>query len=86
MICWDMTKKRVTSSSKTGRSGAASRAALAQPTRRFTIGSTGMSKLNAVEGITQSASSQAMFADFETSGKSAEQRRRTIITKHAKKG
>lgn len=45
-----------------------------------------MSKLNAVEGITQSASSQAMFADFEHSGKSAEERRRAIVAKHARKG
>jgi hypothetical protein len=83
-----MTKKHVTSSSKTGRSvsGIASRTTFAQPTRRFTIGTTGMSKLNAVEGITQSASSQAMFADFEHSGKSAEERRRAIVAKHAGKG
>ncbi|MCX7305975.1 MAG: hypothetical protein NTV73_16830 [Hyphomicrobiales bacterium] len=81
-----MTKKHVSSSSKTGRKVAASRTTFAQPARRFTIGTAGMSKLNAVEGITQSASSRAMFADFEHSGKSAEERRRAIVAKHARKG
>jgi hypothetical protein len=53
---------------------------------QFTIGSAGMSKLNAIEGITQSGDSRKMFADFERRGASAEDRRREIVAKHARKG
>lgn len=53
---------------------------------QFTVGSAGMAKLNAMEGIKQSGESRKMFAEFECSGASPEERRRTIIAKHARKG
>ena len=53
---------------------------------RFTLGAAGMSKLNAIEGIKQSSDSRKMFAEFERNGASAEERRRAIMAKHAKKG
>lgn len=55
-------------------------------TGQFIVGSAGMGKLNAIEGIKQSGESRKMFAEFERSGASAEERRRTIIAKHARKG
>ena len=53
---------------------------------QFTVGSAGMAKLNAIEGIKQSRDSRKMFAEFERSGASAEERRRTIVAKHSAKG
>lgn len=53
---------------------------------RFIIGSEAMGKLNAVEGIRQSPESRKMFAAFERTGASDEERRRAIVAKHAKKG
>jgi len=54
-------------------------------TGQFTVGWQGMSKLNAVEGIRLSRASRDMFADFERRGANAEERRREIVAKHAKK-
>lgn len=51
-------------------------------TDQFTIGAKGMAKLNAVEGIKQSASSREMFAEFERRNMSPEERRRAITAKH----
>ena len=51
---------------------------------RFTIGAEGMEKLNAVEGIELSQSSRKMFAEFERTGASAEERRRAIVARHAR--
>ena len=53
---------------------------------RFVVGRDAMTKLNAMEGIVQSASSRAMFAEFDRRGTPNEERRRAIIAKHSKKG
>lgn len=50
-----------------------------------TIGRSSMIKLNALEGIRQTASSQAMFAEFDRRGISHEERRKAILAKHSKK-
>ena len=99
VVSWGMGKKHATSrDSKTGQFGGdtASRGGSAhaagnwqkrdERSGQFTVGSAGMAKLNSIEGITQSRESQKMFAEFERSGASAEERRRTIIAKHARKG
>lgn len=51
---------------------------------RFTLGREGIDKLNAVEGIRLSASSRAMFADFDRTGASPEEQRRVIAAKYRK--
>ena len=53
---------------------------------RFIVGSEAMAKLNAIEGIRQSPESRKMFAGFERSGASDEERRRAIVARHAKQG
>lgn len=95
VICWGMSKKHATSrDSKTGQFGGRGRSIgdsgnwqkRDERSGRFTVGSEGMSKLNAIEGIKQSHDSRKMFADFERNGVSAEERRRAIVEKHTKKG
>ncbi|MDQ6436148.1 hypothetical protein RB623_18985 [Mesorhizobium sp. LHD-90] len=51
----------------------------------FKVGPEGMVKLNAIEGIFQSSESRKMFAEFERSGASPEERRRAIVARHARK-
>jgi hypothetical protein len=55
-------------------------------TGKFVVGRDGMTKLNAMEGIRQSASSRAMFADFDKRDVPHDQRREVIAAKHSKKG
>lgn len=54
-------------------------------TGRFTIGARGMEKLNAIEGISLSRVSRAMFSDFDSRDLSPEERREAIIARHAGK-
>ncbi len=56
------------------------------PAGPFTVGRKAMVKLNAVEGITLGRASTGMFREFDRKGASAEERRREIVAKHAKKG
>lgn len=51
----------------------------------FSVGRDGIVKLNQVEGLTPSKSSERMFEDFDRRGLSAESRRRAIVEKHARK-
>lgn len=53
--------------------------------KTLVLGMTGFRNISAVEGVKLSASSKRMFADFEARGLSAEQRRKAIVEKHAKK-
>ena len=53
---------------------------------KFVVGREGMTKLNAMEGIRQSASSRAMFTDFDQRDVPHDQRRKAIAAKHSKKG
>jgi len=53
--------------------------------RSFTIGLAGFAKISAVEGVSLSTESRRMFAEFERKGMSAQQRRKAIVAKHAKK-
>jgi|GEM_PF-3908787 len=52
----------------------------------FTLGASGIAKLNAVEGVKQSASSRAMFKQFDRDGLSSAERRKAIVSKHKPKG
>ncbi|GLS29737.1 hypothetical protein SAMN04488498_1104 [Mesorhizobium albiziae] len=52
---------------------------------KFIAGRETMTKLNAMEGISQSAASRAMFAAFDHKGASPEQRRKAIAARHSKK-
>jgi hypothetical protein len=51
----------------------------------LTLGPLAAAQINAVEGLTLSEQSRRMFAAFERDRLSAEQRRRAIIEKHARK-
>lgn len=55
-------------------------------TGRFIVGRDGMTKLNAMEGIRQSATSRAMFAEFDRNDVPHSRRREAIAEKHSKKG
>jgi hypothetical protein len=90
-----MSKKHATSrDSKTGQFGGQDRSTgdsgnwqkRDERSGQFTVGSKGMAKLNAIEGVTQSRDSRKMFAEFERSGASPEERRRMIIAKHSARG
>lgn len=52
----------------------------------FVMTRSAISKLNAVEGIQTSSSSRRIFAELDQRGASAEERRRTVVAKYAKKG
>jgi len=52
---------------------------------RPAIGRTRFEKISAVEGIRTSASTKKMFVEFDRKGLTAEERRRIIFEKHAKK-
>jgi len=49
------------------------------------LGRRSLEKISAVEGIKTSAATKHMFAEFDRKGLSAEERRRLIFQKHAKK-
>lgn len=49
------------------------------------IGRARFEKISAVEGIRTSASTKKMFVEFDRKGLTAEERRRIIFEKHAKK-
>lgn len=53
---------------------------------KFLAGRETMTKLNEMEGIRQSASSRAMFADFDRKRVPHDERRKAIVAKHSKKG
>lgn len=53
---------------------------------KFMVGRASMTKLNAMEGVRQTASSRAMFADFDRNGVPPDERRKAIAAKHSKKG
>ena len=42
-----------------------------------------ITKVNAVEGVTQSASSRSLFEQLDRSDASPDERRRAVIAKHA---
>ncbi len=54
-------------------------------TGRFIVGARGMGKLNAIEGISLSRESRAMFSEFDRQNLSPEERRAVINAKHAGK-
>lgn len=54
--------------------------------RNFTLGASGIAKLNAVEGVKQSAASRAMFKQFDRDGLSDTARRSAIAVRHKPKG
>lgn len=49
------------------------------------LGRSAFEKISAVEGIKLSRSSERMFSEFDRQGLSAEQRRKALLEKHAKK-
>lgn len=49
------------------------------------LGLSGFTSISAVEGIRLPAASKRMFARFEARGMTAEERRKAIIEKHARK-
>lgn len=49
------------------------------------LGRSAFRKISAVEGIKLSKKSEALFAEFDRTGLSAEERRRILLEKHAKK-
>lgn len=49
------------------------------------MGRARLEKISAVEGIATSDATRRMFAEFDRKGLSAEQRRRAIFEKHARK-
>jgi hypothetical protein len=51
----------------------------------FVLGRARLEKISAVEGIATSDATRRMFAEFDRKGLSAEQRRRVIFEKHARK-
>jgi len=54
-------------------------------TSRFVLGRARFAKISAVEGIKKSAESRRMFEEFDRKGLTAEQRRKAIFEKYAKK-
>lgn len=52
---------------------------------KFVMGRSRMDKLNAIEGLSRSASSRAMFEALDREGASPGQRRTVIAAKHAAK-
>jgi len=53
--------------------------------RGFVLGRARLEKISAVEGIKTSDATRRMFADFDRKELTAEERRRAIFEKHAKK-
>jgi len=83
-----MSKNHVTPTRAQRRGGEASRekARTSRDDGGFIVGSEAMAKFNAIEGIRQSSESMKMFAAFERSGASDEERRRAIVDRHTRKG
>ncbi len=52
---------------------------------RFVLGRDRFEKISTVEGIETDADTKRMFREFDRKGLSAEQRRRAIFEKHARK-
>lgn len=55
------------------------------PGSKIVLGRTAFEKISAVEGIKLSKMSVMMFSSFDRQGLSAEERRRYLLEKHAKK-
>jgi hypothetical protein len=53
--------------------------------KTVTLGLAGFTKISAIEGVRLSADSLRMFEEFDRKGLNAEQRRKAIAAKHAKK-
>jgi hypothetical protein len=53
--------------------------------KTLTLGLAGFAKISAIEGVHLSSDSRRMFQEFDRKGLNAEQRRKAIATKHAKK-
>jgi len=53
--------------------------------KTLTLGLAGFTKISAIEGVRLSSDSRRMFEEFDRKGLSAEQRRKAIAAKHAKK-
>ena len=51
----------------------------------LTLGLAGFANISAIEGVRLSSESRRMFEEFDRRGLTAEQRRRAIAEKHAKK-
>jgi hypothetical protein len=52
---------------------------------KFVMSRSGIDKLNAVEGVKRSASSQSLFNDLDRKGASPEERRRAVAAKYMPK-
>lgn len=53
--------------------------------RQVTIGLAGFEKISAIEGVRLSPESRRMFAEFDRQGLSADERRKAIVARHARK-
>jgi hypothetical protein len=53
--------------------------------KTLTLGLKGFAKISAIEGVRLSSDSRRMFEEFDRKGLTAEQRRKVIAEKHAKK-
>lgn len=53
--------------------------------KTLTLGLAGFAKISAIEGVRLSSESRRMFEEFDRKGMNAEQRRKAIAAKHAKK-
>lgn len=63
----------------------ASKSSVASIGRNIVLGRSAFRKISAVEGIELSKKAEALFAEFDRDGLSAEERRRILLEKHAKK-
>ncbi|WP_370677690.1 hypothetical protein [Pleomorphomonas sp. PLEO] len=63
----------------------ASKSSVASVNSNIVLGRAAFRKISAVEGIKLSQKSEAMFDEFDRNGLSAEERRRILLKKHAKK-
>ena len=53
--------------------------------KTLTLGLAGFAKISAIEGVRLSSDSRRMFEEFDRKGLNAEQRRKAIAAKHARK-
>jgi len=63
----------------------ASKSSAASISRNIVLGRSTFRKISAVEGVKLSNKSEALFAEFDRTGLSAEERRRILLERHAKK-
>lgn len=63
----------------------ASKSSAASTGRNIVLGRSAFKKISAVEGIKLSNKSEALFAEFDRNGLSAEERRQILLKRHAKK-